>query len=201
MEHLQEAQTPGLRYSELLSVLYRQFAVIYELPQPTQEAAIAFGNSVAHWPAFPDSAVALKELKKDYKLVVLSNVDRDSFSKSLPKLGGEGTFDLILTAEDIGSYKPDLNNFEFMLKEVKEKFGVEKNQVCSTAQSLFHDHAPAKKLGLASAWIDREGAHMGIGPADDRTKVEGASYEWRFPTLGEMAEAVKKEKNGSGETA
>ncbi|KAA8893310.1 HAD-like domain-containing protein [Sphaerosporella brunnea] len=181
-EHLQEGSTPGLRYSSLLAHVYNRLASLYQLP-PSPESATAFGNSVADWPAFPDSAAALAELKKYYKLVVLSNVDRASFATSLPKLGGEGTFDLILTAEDIGSYKPDLRNFECALKEIGEKFGVGKHQVCSTAQSLFHDHAPAKKLGLVSSWIDREGAYMG-----------DASYEWRFATLGDMAAAVKQEK-------
>ncbi|MEJ0072115.1 MAG: haloacid dehalogenase [Pseudomonadota bacterium] len=67
-------------------------------------APIAFGGSVGRWPAFPDSAEALGYLKQHFKLVILSNVDRTSFGRSNAKLGVD--FDLVLTAQDIGSYKP-----------------------------------------------------------------------------------------------
>ncbi|KAI5850859.1 putative hydrolase [Tricharina praecox] len=187
LETLQQTATPGLRYSQLLSAVYAQLAAHYSLPAPSSEAE-AFGASIGDWPAFADSADALQRLKASFKLVVLSNVDRESFANSLPRLGGEGVFDLVLTAEDIGGYKPALRNFEVMLEEVQERFAVAREEVCCTAQSLFHDHAPAKRLGLVSAWIDRQGGLMGVG------EVEGAGFEWRFETLGEMAEAVEREK-------
>ncbi|KAF8243484.1 haloacid dehalogenase [Wilcoxina mikolae CBS 423.85] len=191
-ESAQQVATPNLRYSALLSIVYAQLAAHYNLPVPSPSATASFGSSIGLWPAFNDSAAALQQLRQHYKLVVLSNVDRASFASSLQRLGGEGTFDLVLTAEDIGSYKPDVANFEYMLREVKEKFGVEKEQVCVTANSLFHDHAPAKKFGLVSAWIERPGAVIGVGE-----EVEGATYEWKFRTLGEMADAVAKEAGGS----
>jgi 2-haloalkanoic acid dehalogenase type II len=191
LEHAQQAATPNLQYSAILSSVYTQLAAHYSLPAPSPSAAVSFGSSIGLWPAFDDSAAALQQLKQHYKLVVLSNVDRASFAGTLLRLSGEGTFDLVLTAEDIGSYKPDVANFEYMLREVKEKFGVEREQVCVTANSLFHDHVPAKKLGLVSAWIERPGAVIGVGD-----EVEGATYEWRFHTLGEMADAVGKEAGG-----
>ena len=104
-------------------------------------------DSVKDWPAFPDSAEALKYLKKFYRLVILSNVDNGSFSHSRRKL--EGDFDAVYTAEDIGSYKPSLRNFDYMLGKL-EGLGIAKSEILHTAESLFHDHAPANQVGLAS---------------------------------------------------
>jgi FMN phosphatase YigB (HAD superfamily) len=74
-----------------------------------------------------------------------------------------------------------LRNFEYLFSHVKDEFGVEKDQILHVAQSLHHDHAPAKKLGLTSVWIDRQGA---MGTSED------AEYAWKFDTLGQLADAV-----------
>lgn len=189
-EAAQQEKTPDLKYSELLAKVYAQLAEYYNLPgpRPSQEEAEQFGNSVGAWPAFSDSADALKRLREQgLKLVVLSNVDKASFSKSLVKLGGEGTFDRIFTAEEIGCYKPELKGFETVLKEVEERWGVGKEEVRVTAQSLYHDHVPAKKLGLRSVWIDRAGAYMGKKPEE-----VGECFDLRFETLGGLADALEK---------
>ncbi|KAF8591374.1 hypothetical protein K439DRAFT_1627086 [Ramaria rubella] len=125
-------------------------------------------------------------IAKYYRLVVLSNVDKTSFSHTKKVLEQGFTFDLILTAQDIGSYKPDPANFEYMLKSVKVQLEIEKHEILVTANSLFHDHKPANALGIASSWIVREGE---IGSKTD------AKYVFSFPTLGDMAEAVTKELN------
>jgi FMN phosphatase YigB (HAD superfamily) len=90
---------------------------------------------VGKWPAFSESVDALKRLSKHFKLVVLSNVDQGSFksSKAGPLQGFQ--FEKAITAQDVGAYKPDRRNFEFMLKKAKEEFGVEKHEVLQTAQS------------------------------------------------------------------
>ena len=108
-----------------------------------------------------DSVEALAYLKKHYKLVILSNVDRLSFRSSNARL--QVAFDAIYTAQDIGSYKPSPRNFEYMLRRLESDFGLQKKDVLHTAQSLFHDHAPANGFGLASAWIDRRHASKGWG--------------------------------------
>lgn len=185
LEHAEQTATPALKYSSLLSAVYLKLASKLSLPAPSQEDVAAFGASVKNWPAFPDTAPALQKLRKYYKLVVLSNVDEASFRTSLPRLGGEDTFDAVLTAERIGSYKPDLRNFEYLLGEVKERFGVGKEGVLHTAQSLFHDHVPAENMGIRSAWISRGDATIGVEEG-----IKG--YEWRWDTLGEMADAVEK---------
>jgi len=143
---------------------------------------------VSDWPAFADSAAALAYLKQHYQLVILSNVDRTSFAGSNRRLGVE--FDAIYTAQDIGSYKPDLANFHYMLARLAER-GIVPGDILHTAQSLFHDHGPAKRIGLASAWINRRHDRPGWGAT--LPPPEGAAYEFRFDSLAAMAEAHARE--------
>ena len=82
-----------------------------------------FGQSVPHWPAFPDTAEALRKLSKYYRLVILSNIHNEGFKASNRKPGVN--FDAIYTAEIIGSYKPSLRNFEYMLSHLESDLGGE----------------------------------------------------------------------------
>ncbi|KAJ5131219.1 Haloacid dehalogenase type II [Penicillium bovifimosum] len=185
LESAQQIATPDLPYSALLSKIHPILAARLGLDLPTEEESRAFGDSIGTWPAFPDTVDALRRLSKHYKLVVLSNVDRASFAKSNAGSLQGVPFDMVLTAEDIGSYKPDLRNFEYMLEAVKREFGVGREQVLQTAQSQFHDHRSARRVGIKSVWIERPGAVMG--------NVEEPIFDWRFGTLGEMADAVDAE--------
>jgi 2-haloalkanoic acid dehalogenase type II len=184
-ERNQQTQTPDMKYADLVATIYPRIASKLGLPAPTAEQSAAFGNSVRNWPVFPDTLEALRRLHKHYKLVCLSNVDLDSFAGSLSGPLQNFPFDLIITAEEVGSYKPDPRNFEFMLRKVVESFGASKGEVIQTAQSQFHDHHAAKKLGIASSWIVRPGSIMG--------NLEEPVYDWKFDTLGDMANAVEKE--------
>ncbi|KAI8941952.1 hypothetical protein NX059_000064 [Plenodomus lindquistii] len=185
IESAEEKEHPRLKYAEVLKLVHPKLCKELGLVEPSKEENEAFGESVGQWPGFPDSVEALKRLSKVYKLVVLSNVDNDSFQKGNAH-GLQGfKFDAVYTAQDIGSYKPNPKNFEYMLKHVKEEFGVEKHEVLQTAQSQYHDHHPAKDAGVKSSWIYRPGAIM--GNRDDPV------YNWKFDTLAEMADAVEKE--------
>jgi len=188
IENTQESDTPDMLYPALLEKVHADFAKRFNL-QSNSKLDKAFGDSIAHWPAFPDTADALRELKKHYKLVILSNVDRVGFASSNLKLGVE--FDAIYTAEGVGSYKPTPRNFEYMLEHLAKDHGIEPESILHTAQSLFHDHVPAKEFGLANAWIDRqglsEGGHWGAtAVVDERPQID-----FLFPTMGAMADAVK----------
>ena len=186
-ESAQEVETPGMIYSELLATVHRRLATEWQV---TVDAAAhaKFGASVPDWPAFPDSAEALQYLKQHYKLVILSNVDRESFKGSNRRLGV--TFDAIYTAQDVGSYKPSQANFAYMLDHLAE-LGYGKGEILHTAQSLFHDHAPAKRADLASAWIDRRHDKTGWGatmpPPGD------AAYDVQFPSMAAMVAAHRAE--------
>lgn len=180
-----------MHYTQLLAHVYvalgQRLGISSESLTSDDPAAIAFGNSVGDWSPFPDSAAALGVLARHFKLVVLSNVDAALFERTRAHLEGPGafTFDRVITAQEIGSYKPDPNNFEYMLADVRARFGVERQDVLVTAQSQVHDHVPANALGLDTAWIDREGSSIGHEPS--------AKYTYRFRTLAEMAKAVEQE--------
>ncbi|KAK6860557.1 Haloacid dehalogenase [Apiospora arundinis] len=186
LEAAQQAATPSMPYAELLAAIYPKLAVRLDLVNPTSAESAAFGASVGAWPAFPDTVAALRRLRTHYKLVVLSNVDRGSFAATNAGPLEGVPFDLVVTAQDVGTYKPDPANFEHMLRRVEAEFGVKPEQVIQTAQSQFHDHHPAKKVGLKSSWIVRPGAIMGNRGEE--------LYDWKFDTLGEMADALEREQ-------
>jgi 2-haloacid dehalogenase len=190
-ESEQQEETPAMPYSQLLAVVYKRLASAWGVDATNEEANI-FGASIPDWPEFPDSAEALSYLKEHYKLVVLSNVDRISFRSSNARL--KVAFDAVYTAQDVESYKPNLRNFDYMLKRLRDDFGVTKGDVLHTAQSLFHDHAPANRVGLASAWIDRRHAEQGSGATKRPTGLP--TYDFRFDSLAALVRAHQDELHG-----
>lgn len=185
----QEHATPAMRYSELLAQVHRRLARQWDVKLTGAEHA-AFGRSVPNWPAFPDTAAALGYLKRHYKLVILSNVDRAGFAGSQEQLGVG--FDAVCTAEDIGSYKPDAGNFRYLIDTVA-KLGCSADCILHTAQSLYHDHVPAQAAGLRSAWIDRRQAREGWGAT---LPPQGtARYDFRFPSLAALVSAHQAEES------
>lgn len=181
-ESTTQAQTPAKRYKELLAVVYKRLAEEWGVPVSWEDCQ-AYGRSVRDWPAFADSAGALHYLKRHYKLVVLSNVDNASFAHSNGKL--EVDFDARYTAEDIGSYKPSPRNFDYMLSQLK-RLGYDAGDVLHTAESMFHDHAPANAHGLANCWIYRRHDQDGFGA----TMHPGDLPKTDF-TFNSMADMVK----------
>ena len=181
-ESTTQRQTPTKLYSEVLAVVYKRLAEEWGVNTSWNDC-LTYGRSVQHWPAFADSAGALQYLKRYYKLIVLSNVDNASFAYSNTKL--EVAFDARYTAEDIGSYKPSPRNFEYMIAQLA-RLGIEKNQILHTAESMFHDHAPANRFGLANCWIFRRHDQQGFGA----TMNPGAMPKTDF-TFNSMADMVK----------
>ena len=126
---------------------------------PSEADLLALPESVGGWPPFPDSVEALRRLQVGFELVILSNIDDDLFAATEAMLGVE--FDEVITAQQVGSYKPSLENFDFAL----ERLQVPQQQVLHVAQSLFHDHAPAKELGFTTVWVNRPSRCPGVGVA------------------------------------
>jgi 2-haloacid dehalogenase len=186
-EAAQEAHTPQMLYSGLLAEVHRRLAGEWGV-KADEERAVAFGKSVPDWPEFPDTQASLQYLQRYYKLVILSNVDRESFAGTNRRLGV--TFDAICTAQDIGSYKPDPRNFEYLVKTLAG-LGVLKRNILHTAQSLFHDHAPAQAVGLSSAWIDRRHEREGWGATVPPAGTP--RYDFRFAGMAEMVRAHQGE--------
>lgn len=179
--------TPAKTYSELLAVVYRRLAEDWGV-EVTWEECLAYGLSVRQWPAFDDSRDALAYLKQHFKLVVLTNTDNLSFSGSNARLGV--TFDGVYTAEDIGSYKPADRNFDYMLEALARR-GIEKADILHTAESMFHDHAPANRHRLANCWIyrrhDKDGFGATMNPGDM------PRYNFRFNSMADLVAAHQAE--------
>ena len=185
-ESAQQAQTPARPYRELLPIVYRRLAEGWGVPVSWDEC-VAYGRSVKDWPAFADSVEALAYLKQHFKLVILSNVDNESFAASNDRLKVD--FDAIYTAEDIGSYKPSDRNFEYMLKTL-EGLGIEKHEILHTAESMFHDHVPANRHGLTSCWIYRRHGQEGFGATMNPGQMPEVHF--RFDSMADLAAAHRE---------
>ena len=137
------------------------------------------------WPAFPDSAEALAALGQHYQLIIVSNVHRAGFAGSNVHLKGD--FAAVITAEDVGAYKPAENHFR-ALDATLVDLEIPRPALLHVAQSLFHDHVPAKREGLPSVWINRrrDDAGWGATPAP----AEEYSYDLEFGSMREFSEAV-----------
>lgn len=183
-EAAQEAETPDAPYPLVLERVHERLARSWGL-DPDEGAASEFGASVGRWPAFPDSHQALTRLGTRYRLVILSNVDRASFSQSNTLLNV--AFDAVYTAEDIGSYKPDPRNFSHLIQS-EENAGYAAKEILHVGQSLFHDHVPASEAGLATCWIHRPtraGDHGAARPPEYRPSID-----YHFRSLAELADAA-----------
>jgi 2-haloacid dehalogenase len=180
-----EIAAPTDLYPRILARSMRTLGAALGIPVSDAEAD-AFAISVPDWPAFPDSAGALARLDRRYKLIILSNVDRASFAGSNRRLGT--TFASILTAEDVGSYKPSPRNFEALLVEAA-RLAIPKGKLLHVAQSLFHDHVPAKAAGLPTVWINRRHGKPGSGATPE--PETGVTPDWTFPSMAGFADAVE----------
>lgn len=170
---------PYLRYRDVLRQVLRGFGARLGC-EPVEDELTHMAVSVAHWPPFADSGAALKRLQQRFRLVILSNIDDDLIAHSARLMGVR--FDDVITAQQCGSYKPSLRNFEVML----ERVSVPKDQVLHVAQSLYHDHVPAKQLGLTTAWVNRRAGRSGSGA----TPPAHATPDLEVPDLATLADIL-----------
>jgi 2-haloacid dehalogenase len=138
-----------------------------------REAAERFAGSVVDWPAFGDSSNSLEALSARYRLAIVSNVDDDLFAGSAARLGV--SFDEIVTAEQVRSYKPTHAHFHEALKRLE----LPRERVLHVAQSLFHDIAPAKELGFTTVWVNRRAGKGGAGA----TAPSSATPDFEVPDM------------------
>ncbi len=179
-----ESEHPAELYPAILARTFRSIGEQFGAEVSDAEA-VALGRSVPDWPPFEDTVAALGRLAGRYKLIILSNVDRASFAASNAKLGVE--FTSIITAQDVGSYKPSPRNFEALLAETR-RLGVSPDSLLHVAQSLFHDHVPAQRIGLRSVWINRH--HDRPGDGATLPPVTDVHPDAEFPSMAAFAEAA-----------
>jgi 2-haloacid dehalogenase len=182
-EHkLQAASSRGgyLKYRDVLGEEVREAGRRWGF-EPSRSDVRALPDSVRYWLPFPDTVGALRALKSRYKLAIISNIDDGLFALTARYL--EVEFDYIITAEQAGTYKPSSNNFELAL----ERLGTPPERILHVAESLFHDHAPAKKMGFDTVWVHRRAAKGGFGatpPAEAEPDLEVPDLESLVAALG-----------------
>lgn len=189
LEAAQQSATPSMPYERLLAVVYKRLAEEWRIPASWAEC-LEYGKSIGSWPPFNDSASALEYLNKHYRLVVLSNVDNASFEASREKLGIQ--FDAVYTAEDIGSYKPERRNFEYMFDQLA-RHDVRRSEILHVAESMFHDHETARAMGLSNCRIHRRCGKIGFGAASKPKHTP--EIDFTFPSLAAFVEAHRSELN------
>jgi 2-haloacid dehalogenase len=138
-------------YAEVLTLTLERLANEVGYGIPEGESGV-LPHSLPEWPPFPEVPDALAELRRrGWSLAILSNVDRALIVESEKRLGVP--IDVIVTADDVGSYKPAPGHFERFF----ELTTADREHHVHVAASLFHDVAPANELGLTSVWISRGG--------------------------------------------
>ena len=170
---------PYMRYRDILAASLTAIGRSFGVEASESERA-AFGASVADWPAFADSPAALVALSRRFRLGVVTNCDDDLFAASNRRLGV--SFDWVITAQQARGYKPRIANFDLAL----ERIGLPRERILHVAQSLFHDHVPAKSLGLTTVWIDRRQGRPGSGATPPAIVEPDAAY----PDMASFAAAA-----------
>jgi 2-haloacid dehalogenase len=164
------------RYREVLAGVVRDFAHEFSFEVSDNEAE-GLAESIRQWRPFGDTVAGLQRLHPRYKLAVLSNIDDDLFAYTAPKL--EVQFDAVVTAQQVHSYKPSLNNFEALLR----RHAIPRESLLHVAESLYHDVAPAHALGITTVWVNRR-----QGKAAAASKLADVTPNLEVPDVGRLAE-------------
>ena len=144
-----EREQPTATYRSVLTAALCRLAEREALPLDASEQD-ALARSLPSWPPFPEVQTALEDARgRGWKLAILSNTDRDYLDASLERIGVP--FDETIVASEIGSYKPGFAHWEAFAARGSRDAHVH------VGASLFHDIAPATKLGLPTVWINRLG--------------------------------------------
>lgn len=191
-------EKPVKRFDEILAEIWRRIVKELGVESPDNEAQ-HFGSEsvIKSWPTFPGTLEALKTLDKRYKLLALSNIDRYAWalteSSPVSRLG-EVNWWKVFTAEDFGddAKRADEIKLETVIKFADEN-GIGKEQILHVAQSLGHDQAPAKRLGLSSVWLVGDGPRWGK-EAESKMALEKklVGYAWKFQDLNGFAQEVDR---------
>ena len=158
---------PYVPYGEILAESLRRSAA-EQGRVVSEEDAVGFSRSMAHWRPFEDSGPALRRLGAHHRLAILSNVETQVLRESVARLGVE--FELLITAQDLRSYKPARAHFDAAIDRLR----LPKERILHVAASVFHDIRPASALGWTAAWVNREKETrpVGVAPRFETTDLE-----------------------------
>lgn len=170
-------------YKEVLRKIVEKTGKKFDF-RPSKGELNCLVDSLKDWKPFPDTVESLKRLKKQYKLAIISNIDDDLFSLTQKHLGVE--FDWIITAEQVRSYKPSLNNFRFAIDRIGTS-----DKILHVAQSLYHDIVPAKKLGINAVWVNRRKGKTGSGATPYVEVTQELKPDLEVTNLKELCELIE----------
>jgi len=159
-----------------------------------EDAADAFQLAVLRWPAFEDSVEALARLRRNFRLVAMTNADRTAFSAYSQTLGNP--FHDSITCDEAGCNKPDPKFFAFTQGR-QSIFGFKKSEILHVAQSQYHDIGVAKEFGLATCWIERRQGQQGFGGTPRPQAM--TQPDFHFSSLKQLADAVDVELASYGQ--
>ena len=178
-----------VRYREVLAAVVRGFAQEMKFEVSANEAD-GLADSIAQWKPFPDTVQGLHDLGTRFRLAVLSNIDDDLFALSAQQL--QVPFDVVVTAQQARSYKPSHHNFELLM----DRLGTSKEKLLHAAESLYHDVAPARELGIATVWVNRRQGRVAAA-----SKLAEAMPDFEVSNIQQLARlALSRSATGSRES-
>ncbi|MDQ0471266.1 HAD-IA family hydrolase [Labrys wisconsinensis] len=186
-EEVEHRRTPGLPFPQMMAPAYLTMAAELGLPAD-DEVVEGFRLSIPAWPAFPDTVGALKRLRKRFRLVAMTNSDNwalGHFARTM-----EQPFDDTVTAEDVGTCKPDPQFFAYA-RGRQSPLGYTLATCLHVAQSQYHDIGVAHRLGYSTCWIQRRKGKQGFGASPAPAAVTEPDYH--YASLVELADAVERE--------
>jgi len=177
---------PHQSYRDVLQSVVRAFAERLHFAATVAETR-SLAESVSAWRPFADTVPALRELQQRYKLMVISNIDDDLFAATRKHLDVE--FTAVITAQQAGSYKPSLNNFQLALRTLE----ISPDGLLHAGQSIYHDVVPARSLGISTVWVNRKSARPGIGAVRPSAALASEQRpDLEVPDLATLAAAALK---------
>jgi putative hydrolase of the HAD superfamily len=172
-EGVQQRLTPEMPFPAMLDPISERLGL-----------ASSLRSSIVDWPAFGDAPAALEALGRRHRLVALTNADRAATAAMARTLGDP--FDDVVTAEDVGVNKPDPQVFAWCLGRL-DAHGIRRDEVLHVAQSQFHDIATARRLGIATCWVERRRGRIGSGATPSSSITVPDRH---VGTLAELAAAL-----------
>jgi len=194
VEDRYQRETPEKPFTEMLPLIYRDMASGWDI-EFRDEDAESFRDSIRSWPPFPDTVEALEELGTRYRLVAVTNADAWALEHMSANMGDP--FQERITCDEVGINKPSPRVFEYVLEKLAPR-GVEKRDVLHTAQSQYHDIAPATRMGLATMWIERRHGKDGFGATPRPEEVVTPTFH--AASMDDFVRQVREEEQSSGTT-
>ena len=192
VEDRYQRETPEKPFTEMLPLIYRGMTSDWDIGF-REEDAESFRDSIRSWPPFPDTVEALGELGTRYRLVAVTNADAWALGHMSANMGDP--FQERITCDEVGTNKPSPEVFEYVLEKLAPR-GVQKRDVLHTAQSQYHDIAPATGMGFATVWIERRHGKNGFGATPKPERI--ATPTFHATSMADFVRQVREEQQ-SGE--